>query len=89
MISKNWDLNSPLNTNILKMARVLPAWNVSTFGNIFKNKKRLLAQINGVRCLLATSQSQMHINLDLKLRKELDEVLKQEELFWFQKSQED
>ena len=38
MISKNWDLNSPLNTNILKMARVLPAWNVSTFGISLKTR---------------------------------------------------
>lgn len=36
--------------------------------------------------ILATSQAQKHVNLDYRLRKKLDEVLKQEETYWFQKS---
>lgn len=71
------------------MGWILPDWNISTLGNIFLNKKRPLARVDGVQRLLDRSQSQQHINLDWKLRRELDAVLKQEGMYWYQKSWEE
>ena len=79
---KKWDNNKLLGANIMTMAQVLPEWNKTTFGNIFRRKRHLLTRLNGVQRLLVISKAQEHINLDLKLRNELD-VLKQEEMFWF------
>ena len=59
------------------------------FGNIFKRKRRLLARIAAVQRKMATSPNLGLFSLDKKLKEELDLVLKQEEIFWFQKSRED
>lgn len=69
------------------MTQILLEWNRSAFGNIFRRKRLLLASC-GVRKILAKSNAQRPINLDAKLRKDLDETLKQEEIS-FQKSREE
>ena len=86
---QKWDNNKPLGTNILTLVQEIPEWNKTTFGNIFRRKRHLLARLNGLQRLLAISKAQHYINLDSKLRNELDNVLKQEEMYWFQKSRED
>ena len=65
--------------NILK-------WNKEVFGNIFTNKKTLKARLKGIQ--IAQERQYSH-NLDIleqTLKKDLELVLKQEELFWLQKS---
>ncbi|XP_021761146.1 uncharacterized protein LOC110725977 [Chenopodium quinoa] len=63
----------------------LPEWNQSTFHNIFKKKRNLIARIAGVQRALALQKARDLIKLESKLRKELDIVLEQEELLWYQK----
>lgn len=48
-----------------------------------------MARIVGVQRCLAENRTRKHIILEAKLRKELDEVLHQEELLWYQKSRVD
>lgn len=55
--------------------KVFEDWNRNTFGNIHKRKRRLLARIDGVQRAIATKFHSRLIELDFKLRKELDEVL--------------
>ena len=54
------------------------------FGNLFKRKRRLLARVAGVQRKLAMKPNSDLIRLDKKLKGELDQVLKQNEIFWFQ-----
>lgn len=54
--------------------------------NIFKQKQNYMARIAGVQRCLATIKSRDLIKIEAKLRKELDDVLAQKELLWFQKS---
>ncbi|XVF40634.1 hypothetical protein PTKIN_Ptkin01aG0129700 [Pterospermum kingtungense] len=49
----------------------------------------MLARLAGVQNLLAVRHNKIHIKLEKKIRRELDDVLRQEELFWFQKSREE
>ncbi|XP_074289408.1 uncharacterized protein LOC141614562 [Silene latifolia] len=61
-------------------------WNAEIFGNIFKQKKNLLARIEGCQRSLALGRKSNIIKLEANLRRELDEILAREELLWYQKS---
>ncbi|XP_021766581.1 uncharacterized protein LOC110731038 [Chenopodium quinoa] len=85
-IEEKWDKNAPLIPHLEKIANDLQDWNKKIFHNIFRKKRILLARIGGVQKCLAQQKSRDIIKLEAKLRKELDEVLEQEELLWYQKS---
>ena len=57
-------------------------WNVSHFGNIFTEKKNIMARINGIQRALSVRPSAFLVNLENELLKELDQVLNQEEEPW-------
>lgn len=75
VIVSTWNQNSSLSDNNLLMASVLDRWNKDVFGNIYKRKRRLLARIDGVQRAMADKFTHRLIQLDIKLRSELDEVL--------------
>ncbi|XP_019157557.1 PREDICTED: uncharacterized protein LOC109154147 [Ipomoea nil] len=54
----------------------------------YNAKKHVLARIEGVQRSLAIHTNQNLLRLDQKLRKELEDILYQEELLWFQRSRE-
>lgn len=56
-------------------------WNVESFGNIFWRKKRVQARLMGIQQVLPTQPKQSLHRLEHKLLQELDELLKQEELY--------
>lgn len=62
------------------------SWNNESFGNIFKKKCNLQARIKGVQESPYYNSARGLQVLERKLLDELNEVLKQEEFFWFQKS---
>lgn len=49
----------------------------------------MFARLEGVHKLLSENQYTHRIKMEAKLRREMDEVLNQEEMLWFQKSQMD
>ncbi|XP_031101801.1 uncharacterized protein LOC116005700 [Ipomoea triloba] len=64
-------------------------WNRNDFGNIFKRKQKLITAIQNVQ-----NRSDFTVSRDLQTRErflinDLNEVLDQEEAFWFQKSRVD
>ncbi|XP_074266442.1 uncharacterized protein LOC141589715 [Silene latifolia] len=61
-------------------------WNEDVFGNIFRQKRQLIARIEGCQRILSTQRQSHLIKLEAKLRKELDDILEREELLWYQKS---
>lgn len=63
-------------------------FNQNVFGHITKRKRILEARIKGIQCSMETVDSASLSILHNKLQRELDEVLTQEELLWFQKSRE-
>ncbi|XP_073272570.1 uncharacterized protein [Primulina huaijiensis] len=86
---QKWEACKTLCDNVTTMAQVLPEWNLSTLRNIHKRKKELLARIEGIQRTLCNQPRHRILKLDRKLRQELDKVLEQEELLWYQKSRED
>lgn len=69
------------------MRVALQQWSKEVFGNI-NWKKCFLARVKGIQSKLSTNFHGGLTRLEAKLRKELDIVLDQEELLWFQKSRE-
>ena len=63
-------------------------FNKFTFGNIFRNKRRILARLVGVQNCLEEQPTDSLAMLEKHLWKEYNMVLQQEELFWYQKSRE-
>lgn len=63
-------------------------FNKEMFGNIFKKKRILEGRIKGVQEKLERGNSLSLALLERDLQKEYSDMLRQEELFWFQKSNE-
>lgn len=87
-IKEIWKDSESAYNNVKRIASVLKEWNSRCFGNIHKRNNRILARLNGIQRALSTNYNNGLIKLDRKLRKELDEVLYQEELLWYQQSRE-
>ncbi|XP_056688793.1 uncharacterized protein [Spinacia oleracea] len=85
VVSK-WDKSSPLISALHKLSADLQTWNKDMFGNIFKQKRTLLARIAGVQKLLVERKDRGLMKLEARLRRDLDEVLDREEAHWYQKS---
>ncbi|XP_021743261.1 uncharacterized protein LOC110709357 [Chenopodium quinoa] len=85
-LESKWVKSSPLVPLLKKVGNDLQEWNREVFHNIFKKKRNLLARITRVQKSLAEQRSRDLIKLESKLCKELDEVLEQEELLWYQRS---
>ena len=64
-------------------------WNKDIFENIIYRKRKLLARIGAIQRILETKPNHSLTRLEVKLQKELEEVLTQEELLWLQKSRRD
>lgn len=64
-------------------------WNRNVFGNIFQRKQKLETRIRGIQCASNFGTSIYLQKLERNLISELNEVLDQEETFWFQKSRAD
>lgn len=86
LIENIWEQNPNVVDAIEKVPEVIIPWNKEKFGNIFYKKRKLLGRINGIQKSLARHYSSFLANLEKRLVREYNVVLKQKELFWFQKS---
>lgn len=75
-------------TGMKSFTREVKLWNVQVFGHIFATKKRLMARLEGLQKSQLMSHFQELLLLEIIFQKKLKVVLKEEELFWFQKSRE-
>lgn len=63
-------------------------FNRDTFGNIFRNKRRVETGIRGIHNILDSHLFSDLIQLEKTLQREYSSILAQEELLWYQKSRE-
>ncbi|XP_019163578.1 PREDICTED: uncharacterized protein LOC109159922 [Ipomoea nil] len=89
VVGRAWNSTRGFVDNTLFLAGELAKWNKESFGNVFQRKKVLMSRISGAQKALAATYHKGLAKLELKLREELELILHQEELFWFQKSRED
>lgn len=85
----NWKNNQSAVDNVKETAAVLRDWIKNTFGNIFNRKRKLSARLVGIQKAMTANNHRGLIKLEHKIRKELEAVLYQEEIFWFQKAREE
>ncbi|XP_074301475.1 uncharacterized protein LOC141632870 [Silene latifolia] len=84
-VKNNWDNNQPIFPFIHTFAENLQSWNKSVFHNIFAKKRSLEMRLLGVQRKLSRGGPYYLLKFELKLKRNLDEVLREEELLWFQK----
>ncbi|KAJ4827472.1 hypothetical protein Tsubulata_006816 [Turnera subulata] len=83
---QNWDGNQPWSRALEEFSKKLLVWQSLIFGSTVMKKRRLLARLQGIQEYLDRKPSHFLYNLELELRCEIDKVLAQEELEWFQRS---
>ncbi|CAL1391746.1 unnamed protein product [Linum trigynum] len=88
LVSNAWDSLVPLPSALVNLAGTLQDWNVNVLGSIQQRKRRFLARIKGVEDRLAIQFSPGLAKLHAKLEAELDQVLEQEEMLWFQRARD-
>ncbi|XVF38931.1 hypothetical protein REPUB_Repub20aG0145100 [Reevesia pubescens] len=86
LLRRTWQVDEELNFNLDLFTSEVKHWNFSTFGNIFKKKRVLIARIQGIQRALEIKSNPFLFNLEKELLDELNQVLFQEELMWYQKS---
>lgn len=89
LMERSWNKNESLMTNNKNIVKVLKEWNQDTFGNISKRKRRIHARLRGIQRHKEIRPNNGLLRLEKKLRGDLEEVLMQEELIWYQKSREE
>ncbi|XP_061356291.1 uncharacterized protein LOC133300725 [Gastrolobium bilobum] len=87
-LARSWNVVKDTRTNLHDLTPNLKRWNKIVFGNIFNRKTNLLHSIAEIQ-----NHVDYHTNLSLQsrekeVRKDLDAVLIQEEILWFQKARE-
>lgn len=88
VVSEVWNEDTSIMTNVNHLATAFTEWNRSTFGNIHARKRKLVARLKGIQKAMAVSWHNGLMKLNKKLGAELEEVLNQEELLWYQRSRE-
>ncbi|WCJ35671.1 DNAse I-like superfamily protein [Euphorbia peplus] len=86
IVEDNWNSQLSLGDNLTNLAGVLDVWNEKVFGNIFSRKKHLYARLAGVQRSLGSRVTSGLLRLEQRLLRDLNDVLRQEELIWYQKS---
>ncbi|KAK2427531.1 hypothetical protein QL285_026105 [Trifolium repens] len=87
MLSTCWSDNEHVVTNLQNLQTRIKEWKFNTIDDIVRKKKRLAARIGGDQArIYARNYNYGLKRLEQKLQKELDEVLKHEEVMWFQRS---
>ncbi|KAJ7982509.1 Ribonuclease H [Quillaja saponaria] len=89
LVEDFWDHRDGHVTDSLSIfTDVLKNWNHTVFGNIFRRKRQLMARLKGIQTALCKSVNYFLLDLKKDLLQEYNDILKQEEVFWFQKSRE-
>ncbi|CAA7019727.1 unnamed protein product [Microthlaspi erraticum] len=88
LVSTSWKGNHGTNAALVELRKVLIRLNKEVFGDVVRRKEYLLWEINEVQDALERGPSDTLLAREDVLIKELDVVLEQEEMLWFQKSRE-
>ena len=87
-LEENWKDSNDFFSSSKEFTSKFIEWKNMVFGDINKRKKRAWAQLNGIQQRLTISPSLNLLKLDKKIKLELEAIVNQEELLWFQKISE-
>lgn len=88
LINTLWDRNISTREALKRLQGVLKHWNKEVFGDIQVKKEKLVQKLTGIQNRLDQYQTDDLLAEEEVVIKELDVVLEQEEMLWFQKSRE-
>ena len=88
-VNGSWNKGANFLDTVADFTKQTRRLNKEIFGNIIYRKQKLLARIGGIQRILETKPTHSLTRLEVKLQKELEEVLTQEELLWLQKYRRD
>ena len=88
-VKQTWDSQASYSDAASNFVKEVQVWDQEVFGNIFQRKRILMARINGIQAALEKYRSRGLMHLEARLRKELEMVMGQEEILWWQKSRKD
>ena len=86
VVQDTWVDNGPLEDTIADFSKRIQIWNKAVFGNVFQNKRRLEARLNGIQRALANGPNDFLLDLYRKLRLECHFILQLKEDLWISKS---
>lgn len=86
VVKGSWEQEQNLSSAIVNFTNKAKYWNRIAFGNLFTQKKRVLARITRVQKALANGPNHFLIQLEKKLIEEHSLIKQQEEEFWALKS---
>jgi hypothetical protein len=92
MIKDCWDNNSPVLRNLTKVQNDIKHWKICTFDQVMRRKKEIIARLGGIQRSIYNNNNNNNNNvaglrrLERKLNMELNNILKKEELMWYQRS---
>ncbi|KAL8141078.1 hypothetical protein V2J09_007099 [Rumex salicifolius] len=89
LISDVWKGDSDTQLALSSLREDLRKWNREVFGNIHRRKDKILARLQGIENALSSGDVARLADLRTTLKKDLDDVLIQEEIMWRQKSRVD
>lgn len=86
IVQQSWVKGAEVVSSIHELTSSLKTWNKEVFGNIFYWKKRVLARLQGIQKHLNGSNQPFLRRLEKELDSQYNQILKQEEIYWYQKS---
>lgn len=88
LLANSWSDSISTPQALARLKAKLRKWNRDIFGDVNKRKEALLSEIKSIQDLLELQQTDDLLGREEALSKELDVVMEQEEIIWFQKSRE-
>lgn len=85
-VTSNWNHDGNLTEKLSCLTMKMRRWSREVFGNIKLKKTRCLDRIRGIQLALSQNGSNYLKQLEEELVAEYNELLNQEEVFWFQRS---
>jgi hypothetical protein len=87
MLAACWDKNRHVHDNLQALQHNIKEWKFLSFDTVIERKKELMARIGGIQKSMYTGGNLRWLRgLEKKLQSELAEILKKEEIMWFQRS---
>jgi hypothetical protein len=87
MLAACWDKNRHVHDNLQALQHNIKEWKFLSFDTVIERKKELMARIGGIQKSMYTGGNLRWLRgLEKKLQSELAEILKKEEMMWFQRS---
>jgi hypothetical protein len=87
MLRQSWNNEEAIVTNLANVERNIKVWRFQTIDQVIHQKKELMARIGGIQRHIQSGNNRVGLKrLEQRLQRELNDILRKEELMWYQRS---